>query len=179
MQWDEALFRAVHVGLRREWLDPVMVAITATGLGAVQAALLLGVSYWKRFRPYAWACLACFAVAGILRNVIAHPIDRVRPSNFPFSKPLEDVYMAPSWPSGHSTTAFAIAFMLGLLLKGRDCAWVAWLAFGWACLVGLSRLYVGVHYPTDVLGGAALGLATACGVWLVMKRRGWLPDEGE
>lgn len=76
--------------------------------------------------------------------------------------------MAPSFPSGHTTTAWAIAISVAWALKGTDRAWIGWVLGVWAALVGVSRIYVGVHYPVDVIGGALLGtvVATVMYVWL-------------
>jgi membrane-associated phospholipid phosphatase len=58
------------------------------------------------------------------------------------------------FPSGHTALAFAVAAVLHPLLPPR-ARWVVWLLAG---AVGLARMYVGVHWPMDVVGGAALGL---------------------
>jgi len=59
-----------------------------------------------------------------------------------------------SFPSGHSMEAFALAITLSLCFKRK---WITLVAFAWAFLVGYSRVALGVHYPSDVLGGMALG----------------------
>jgi membrane-associated phospholipid phosphatase len=74
-----------------------------------------------------------------------------------------------SFPSGHTLAAFAAAALLALGLRLRGWWLVA--PFTLACLVGLSRIAVGAHWPLDVLGGAALGLA--CG-WAGWKAAQWL-----
>ncbi len=161
-QWDIDAFRAIHEGWRQPWLDPVMQAITDTGLGSVQVPVLVALYLLlPRVRREVGACLAAFALSGLARLVIMRWADRMRPSNFAFSTPLEPVFGNTSFPSGHTTTSFAIAFTLLLILRGTPRAWLGWLAVAWACLVGLSRVYVGVHFPTDVLAAAGLGLAAA------------------
>ena len=60
----------------------------------------------------------------------------------------------PSFPSDHATAAFAIAF--GILFVARR---TGWLFLAWAALIGISRVLAGMHYPTDVLAGAVVGLA--------------------
>jgi membrane-associated phospholipid phosphatase len=85
-------------------------------------------------------------------------VARERPSNFDFAQPFEPIFGRSSMPSGHATTTFALFFMLAWLAGPRRT--VA-LAGSWAVLVGFSRVYGGVHYPLDVVAGAALGLTTA------------------
>jgi undecaprenyl-diphosphatase len=72
----------------------------------------------------------------------------------------------PSFPSDHATAAFAIA--VSIWLRHRRAGW---LALGLATLVSVSRVAVGTHYPTDVLGGAALGAVAAVVLWLPPIRR--------
>ena len=71
------------------------------------------------------------------------------------------------FPSGHTTMAFTIAALLHPVIprRWRPLLWV--LAAG----VGLGRMYVGVHWPADVVGGAALGIAIGSGAWLLAVSR--------
>lgn len=73
-----------------------------------------------------------------------------------------------SFPSGHTAEAFANATSLTLITHKW---YVAVPAYAWAGLVGYSRLYLGVHYPADILGGAILGTGSA---WLSYKLNKWL-----
>ena len=73
----------------------------------------------------------------------------------------------PSFPSGHTSASFAFAAAAWCAL---DAKWAKVLIVAAAALMGLSRLYVGVHFPSDVVGGAVIG--AACGllaVWLYRK----------
>lgn len=105
-------------------------------------------------------CLTAFAVGGIIHILLKEFMVRERPSNFIWAHPLENVYSTPAFPSGHTTTSFAIGLMLFLLLPHRGFGVLA-LTLG--ILVGISRIAVGVHWPTDVIGGWALG-ALAVGI---------------
>jgi len=88
------------------------------------------------------------------------------PHRFPDPRPLVGVPVSDSFPSGHAAISFACA---GLL------AWLTPLPkvplFVLAALIAFSRVYVGVHYPLDVLGGAALGLAVATALRLLAGAR--------
>jgi undecaprenyl-diphosphatase len=61
-----------------------------------------------------------------------------------------------SFPSGHTSAAFVMATLIGYFFPLLILP-----AFAWAFLVGLSRIFLGVHYPTDILAGMAIGLFTA------------------
>ncbi|MDP4263088.1 MAG: phosphatase PAP2 family protein [Bacteroidota bacterium] len=98
---------------------------------------------------------------------IKHVFDRPRPSeNDPSFVPV--VYeLSASFPSGHTGESFATATAISL-------AYPKWYviipAYAWAATVGYSRLYLGVHYPSDVLGGAVLGSGCA---FLTYKINQW------
>ncbi|AEV99329.1 hypothetical protein A4D02_34000 [Niastella koreensis] len=74
----------------------------------------------------------------------------------------------PSFPSGHTSVAFATATSLTLAYPKW---YVAVPAYAWAASVGYSRMYLGVHYPSDVLAGAVIGAGSA---WLMYKANKWL-----
>lgn len=74
----------------------------------------------------------------------------------------------PSFPSGHTSVAFATATSLTLAFPKW---YVAVPAYAWAASVGYSRMYMGVHYPSDVLAGAVIGAGSA---WLMYKANKWL-----
>lgn len=109
------------------------------------------------------------ATSGIASQVLKHLIGRSRPRlldsagawNF---DPLSFASVQASFPSGHTITAFAMAWTLGLFLP----AWRIPL-FGMAILIAISRVVVGAHYPGDVLAGAVVGMAAA---WLTCRAFG-------
>jgi undecaprenyl-diphosphatase len=75
---------------------------------------------------------------------------------------------SPSFPSGHTSVAFSTATSLYLAYPKW---YVAVPAFTYAASVGYSRMYLGVHYPSDVLAGAVIGAGSA---WLMYKANKWL-----
>lgn len=187
---DRELFRAIHVGLRREFLDPIFLLITYTGDGFIQIPTILFLALNKKTRALGLAVVAAFACSGLIRLLIKDLVDRPRPSNFEWADPvrfpvpldgflkhlLDTVpYGNSSFPSGHATTSFAIAFMVAWWVRGSDWAWFGWAAVLWATLVGFSRVYVGVHYPFDIVGAAGLAAMVSTGLFLWWDKKGWAP----
>jgi membrane-associated phospholipid phosphatase len=97
--------------------------------------------------------LAVGAAAG-LTSILKDTFERVRPALAdPGIEALVPTPESASFPSGHAATAFAAAIVVGAFYPR-----LRWPLLGLAMLVGLSRIYLGVHYVLDVLAGAALGL---------------------
>ena len=116
----------------------------------------------------------------LVSNLLKRLIGRGRPELFDSVgtlgfHPVLNGYLNQSFPSGHTTTAFAAAMVLGFLAP-------RWFGLGllYAIAIGLSRLVLDAHYPTDVLGGAVLGTLGAYAVRNYFALRGWgfrrLPD---
>lgn len=100
---------------------------------------------------------------GILKTWIARPRPFLTYTDImPIIPPPTDF----SFPSGHTAIAFAVAFVIYELLPRRYSI----PALVTAALIGMSRLYLGVHYPTDILAGILIGFAIAkTAVWLIQK----------
>ncbi len=114
------------------------------------------------------------AVPGIVANLVKRGLGRSRPVNFEengiFSfDPVLNDWTFQSFPSGDTTTIFAFAMVV--LFFFPRLFW--WMLFG-AALVGLSRIMVGVHFPTDVFGGILLGVLGAYWVRNFCLKQGWL-----
>lgn len=135
-------------------------------LGRLWAALIVvAVVAWRSRHLGATptvAVLATVLVAFRLDNVLKAIVDRPRPPAVLDGLVVREHIGGYGFPSGHTTMAFAVAAALQPLLPPR---WrrVAW---GLAAVVGLARMHVGVHWPLDVIGGAALGTAIASAAWL-------------
>jgi membrane-associated phospholipid phosphatase len=114
------------------------------------------------------------ALPGLASNLIKRAIGRGRPEVFDqvgqwtFQSFINNVPYQ-SFPSGHTTTAFAFAFVVGFMAR----RWFPFLLLG-AMAIGVSRVAVGAHYPTDVLGGAVLGTVGAYAVRALFVARGWV-----
>jgi len=152
---------------RVSWLNDVFVWISNLGawgwiflVAALAAALLLR-------RPQVFLLtLAADGVAELVEWAVKLAVDRRRP-HLPPTKPhtLVKLPSDPSFPSGHATVCFACAVMLALLVPRLA---IPVLLF--AVAVAYSRAYVGVHFPLDVIGGAALGTVIAIALRLLAAR---------
>ena len=118
------------------------------------AVLLLCI---PRTRKAGAAALIAIAIGFVCTNVVLkHLISRPRPwLDVAGLTALVEEHDPNSFPSGHTCAAFAFA---GALWHTAPRKWIRWTAVAAAVLMGLSRLYVGVHYPSDVIAGALVGL---------------------
>lgn len=140
----------------------VLKIVTELGATRTVVVLALGVaaSQLRRPRPGTTAAFLAVVVVGqnIIANLVKSGVDRVRPNIHPLAG-----FSGASFPSGHTTAAFACFAAFALVLgrgrgRARQAQFLA-IALGCAAAVGASRVLLGVHWLTDVLGGAALGLA--------------------
>lgn len=143
--------------VRRDWLSPLVKAFTHLGdngiLWIVLCLLLLLIPKTRR-AGMAGALALCLSL--LCTNLILKPlIDRPRP--WLLVEGLVNIVNEPdprSFPSGHTSAAFAAGTALFRTLPKW---WYRAVVMAAAILMGLSRLYVGVHYPSDVLAGALVG----------------------
>lgn len=155
---DRAAFHFVNQAGAHPLLDPVMVLLTQLGLGSVQLTLLVPLVVWggPATRRTAILCVIAFVISGVASQILKNAIPRPRPvlvvDDCRF---LIGMLRFHSFPSGHTATSFAIAWVAG----SRHRRWRGPLLL-LAALVGYSRVYVGVHFPGDVLAAALLGVAT-------------------
>lgn len=140
-------------------LDPFFSALSYAGsFGFVWLGIALGISGFSWSRPWLWTRVgAAILVAESVSGALKEWADRERPplSN-PDPEPLVDLPATFSFPSGHATVSFACATVLSLAVPRLTLP-----LFALATLIAFSRVYVGVHYPFDVLVGAVLGVAIA------------------
>ncbi len=155
--------------LRTPLGDRVMCMITKLGnAGAIWIVLALVLLLIPKTRRSASILLAALAVDVVLCNLLLKPlVARVRP--FEVNTAIQLLVAKPqdfSFPSGHTAASFASA--AALYLAGEKKLWKPVLVL--AVLIAFSRLYLYVHYPTDVLGGAVLGSFAGYAGYRIMKR---------
>jgi undecaprenyl-diphosphatase len=157
--WDVAIFRAIHHGMHQPWLDPIMVALTDPGpwkyplLGLVAVLFLV---LRRRRGAIGLLVLALTIAAGdqLSSNILKPVFRRVRPSAaLKDALPLFGVRHSYSFPSTHATNFFAAAPVTSAVFPEATI-----FVYVYAAAVSFSRIYVGDHYPIDVLGGTILGL---------------------
>lgn len=166
---------------REAWLTRVMLPLTTLGGGVTLAGVMLAVglawrwygSTWRPLVLLASVQLGALACAWTVKTVVP----RVRPPN-----PLVDTGAAgTSFPSGHAVDAAAVYCMLAALLAAGLPQWgrkvAAWAtAVALVAMIGLSRLYLGASWLTDVLGGSALSAAWMLVVWTTAQTLGGLRE---
>jgi membrane-associated phospholipid phosphatase len=146
---DTTLLTFFNQTLSHPFLDLLMLGLTLAGLGTIiglGVALLFG-----QQRRVGWAILVSLGVGLVLTLVFQFLVLRPRPENVRLIWPTPNF---PSYPSGHAVAAFATATILGL--THRRPHWWGIVLFG-ASLIAFSRVYLGHHYPSDILGGGILG----------------------
>ena len=140
---------------------------------AVVGAILIA---FKKTRKFGMAILFAVLVGTLLTNLVMKPLfARPRPYVYYADNPLfmswyefagAHVESDKSFPSGHTTAAFELGVATFLVLKNKK---VAWIFPVFSALVGLSRIYLMVHYVTDVLGGVIVGTFAGIMGYIIMK----------
>ena len=150
-------------------LDTVMCGITRLGdAGIIWILLCIVLLVLPKTRKSGVILMAALLVDLVICNGILKPLVHIiRP--FDVRTGIELLVKRPtdfSFPSGHTAASFAS--VMALYLAGEKKIWIS--SLGLAVLIAFSRLYLYVHYPTDVLGGVIIGvMAGALGYWLVKK----------
>jgi undecaprenyl-diphosphatase len=159
------------------WLDSVMITLT-NGLTWLPLFLLvIGMMIYK----FRWQSLVLLVFIGIVifltdrisAGLIKPWVGRLRPSH---ETDLEGLLHLVnnykgglySFVSSHAANAFGIATFLWLTIRKR-IGWI-WIMFVWAIVFSYTRIYLGVHYPFDILGGAILGMVIGLVVYMTLRR---------
>lgn len=143
-------------------LDNFFIVLTNTVsfVGILLIVFLFAWSYWKKdiaMRRNAISGSIGYLCAIFIANVLKYCINRPRPfTMYAFIEKLS-TGGSPSFPSGHTTDAFAIATVICVCYPRW---YILLMIYTWAFAVAYSRICLGVHYPSDVLGGMTIGIVT-------------------
>ena len=179
LKLDTAVFFFINGSLANPFLDWFMPFITKQQNWNPLFVLIIIGLLWKGGRTGRMVVLLLIPVIvlsdQITSSLIKPLVDRTRPCEaFEAAgtvRALIGVKTSPSFPSSHASNSFAAAVLFALFYPKRR-----WIYFVIAGLIALSRVYVGVHYPIDILVGAAIGIGCAlfvylCYSWLASRKR--------
>jgi membrane-associated phospholipid phosphatase len=168
---DIGILKAIYEN-RNPVFDAVFVVITnsAGALAFGLPGILLIVALATKnvaLRRNALLMLIPVAISAVVANILKYTIDLPRPFEvYHYIKQLS-VGGSPTFPSGHTADAFAFATAASLVFR----KWSVLLpSMIWAVLVGYSRMYLGVHFPSDVIAGAVVGATCSTFYYWLMKR---------
>jgi membrane-associated phospholipid phosphatase len=148
---DRRLFDQIHTRWQRDWLDGPMLFLTDAGEAEVGIGLCAGIGLFggEKARQSAKLALTADGASALVTYGLKFTVNRPRPEG-------ETERSNSSFPSGHATGAFALATVFA-----HQYPRAAIPCYAAATGIALSRVYLGRHYPSDVLAGAAIGYATA------------------
>lgn len=163
---DAVILRLINNSLKCSVLDILMPIVTYFGSAFVTIPLCIAAILNKNASVHRFGIGSALAlsISYIISEIIKITVNRLRPflkmENLNIKKIGIDKY---SFPSGHTTAAFSIGIMGSLFLPSASAIFIT-IAFA----VGVSRMYLGVHYPTDVFAGSILGSITSICIFLII-----------
>ncbi|GMQ29482.1 phosphatase PAP2 family protein [Algoriphagus confluentis] len=168
--WDEKLFLQLN-SYHFDWLDPIMFQLTQTFTWVPLFAFLIYIIYRLDPKNSWWifgGIMLCVLIADQFTSGFLKPLmERLRPCHDPRWEGQMHNYGRCGglygFVSSHAANTFAVATFLNLKLGSR-MKYLKWL-FLYAVLVSYTRIYLGVHYPFDIILGAGIGVIVAFLVW--------------
>lgn len=160
---DQSIYRQLQL-LRNPWLDQILITVTQLGDTFMVTAIACIVQLWLLIRK-SWRTALYWGLtiisAAVINTAIKAAVVRARPGDMMYSG-----WTAYSFPSGHTTTNIVLYGLLCILLYPclgkRSRTIVLCAAMGFALIVAFSRLYLGAHWFSDVLGGVLVSTLILC-----------------
>jgi undecaprenyl-diphosphatase len=170
-QWDKNLFLYLN-GFHNTLWDYVMTLFTLTSVWIPFYLVILSIIIKKYGKKSLWILL-CVALlilfADQFSGILKHTVKRLRPSHDPEISQLALVFFTKgglySFVSAHAANTFSFAIFSILLFKNR---FYTYFIIPWAMMISYSRIYLGVHYPGDILGGAIIGILIGIGIYKLL-----------
>lgn len=166
-KFDNYILNFIKKYIHNKYLDILMPIITAMGnLGAVWIIMAVIISLGDNNRPIGYMVILTLIISTILgEGIIKYTVKRVRPCNK--DKDANLLILKPrsySFPSGHTLSSFAVSEMLSMYYPKYGFVFI-----GIALLIALSRIYLYVHYPSDILAGIILGILVTKLILIVLQ----------
>lgn len=167
--WESNIVLYVQEHLRVDFLNPIMQGITMLGNAGILSILVcIFLLLYKKTRKVGITASLSLLLEFIIVNLTVKKIvGRTRP--YVVNEAIQYITQRPSdhsFPSGHTGCSFAVASVLLFMMPKK----VGIPAIIVASLIAFSRLYVGVHYPTDILGGFFIGMLTGFIAKLIVEK---------
>lgn len=173
LELNEKIFWIINTDAGKA-VDLFMTAFTVSGY--LIAAVVIGFAAMKLYgglnRKNVWLLAVTLLLGGGPVQLIKQTLPADRPLGYYAEKspPMDSRVHAPfrqphhrTFPSGHSQTAFGVAVFIALMFKRHAAPWLLW-----AAVVALSRVYLGVHFPLDIVAGSLIGALAA---FLVFRKQ--------
>jgi undecaprenyl-diphosphatase len=167
--WDKSLFLYLN-SFHSDLMDYVMTLFTLTPTWFLFYGVTLYViirKYGRKSIPVILSLVLIILLADQISGIFKHSFMRLRPSNDPVIGPLAHVFFNKGglygFVSAHAANAFSFAIFSSLLFRSRG--YIIFI-YPWACIIAYTRIYLGVHYPGDILGGFLVGTLVG---WSVFK----------
>lgn len=175
IEWDRELFLYLN-GLNTGNWDQFWLLVTRIE-NWIPLYIIFFILFWKTLSRKR-AILATLSTVILvlltlgITSIVKNSVTRLRPSNTPELEGYVRVLQENtdfSFFSGHSAVSFAVTVFIILILRSR-IKWI-WLLFIWPFLFAISRIFVGVHYPGDLLIGAIVGTILGILMWKIIRRK--------
>lgn len=179
---DQSLFKVINHSFTSPYLDQAALAFREPKTWLPLYLFLLFFSVWK-FKYQSWVWVLMFVVTVTISDQVSshflkNYFNRIRPCGDPmFSQYVRLVLgrcpTSGSFTSSHAANHFAMATFVVRTFRPYLLKW-RYLFFLWATIVSLSQVYVGVHYPLDIVGGTLLGICIGyLTSWFLLKKMGY------